>query len=336
MPGVGSLDGGATIESAVGELKRIKKESDRIAENFEAELKKQSSELTAFYDKKIARLADTSPWDKEFETKADYEARLREAKQKADPARREKEQKLAAISQELTQTQDSQINPLNKQMKTLTGKRFTIQSSEAPFKFTSYKPERQIMLGELTMSGKKIRFYCPIPKKKAREYKGHPDLLVPEVKMQATLNGPRLDRIVFHGPGKGEEYIGKPGVDVSDDGRFIDNGNGTVSDTKTGLMWANKDNGNDINWANAKSYCDNYTGGGYTGWRLPTQDELAGIYNKNSKKSYKSPDFISLTYYLWGSETHGSKAACFGFRFGDRGWDGRAGVGRALPVRSGN
>jgi len=37
-------------------------------------------------------------------------------------------------------------------------------------------------------------------------------------------------------------------------GRFIDNGNGTVADTKTGLMWAAKDNGRYISWADAKSY----------------------------------------------------------------------------------
>jgi len=35
--------------------------------------------------------------------------------------------------------------------------------------------------------------------------------------------------------------------DKSDD-RFIAKGNGTVLDTKTGLMWAAKDNGSDINW----------------------------------------------------------------------------------------
>ncbi len=43
-------------------------------------------------------------------------------------------------------------------------------------------------------------------------------------------------------------------------GRFISYDNGTVLDTSTNLMWAAKDNGRDINWANAKSYCENYRG----------------------------------------------------------------------------
>jgi hypothetical protein len=64
------------------------------------------------------------------------------------------------------------------------------------------------------------------------------------------------------------------------DNRFIANGNGTVLDTKTNLTWAAKDNGNAIEWAAAKSYCENYRGGGYTDWRMPTQDELKSLYDE--------------------------------------------------------
>ncbi len=70
------------------------------------------------------------------------------------------------------------------------------------------------------------------------------------------------------------------------DSRFIAYNNGTVIDTLTKLMWAAKDNGENINWADAKSYCENYRGGGYTDWRMPTQDELAGLYD--TAKTYRS------------------------------------------------
>jgi len=76
------------------------------------------------------------------------------------------------------------------------------------------------------------------------------------------------------------------GVEIGRDGRFIAYDNGTVLDIKTGLMWASKDNGEDINWKDAKKYCENYRSGGYTDWRMPTWDELAGIYNKN-RSGYK-------------------------------------------------
>jgi len=74
--------------------------------------------------------------------------------------------------------------------------------------------------------------------------------------------------------------------EIGKDGRFTAYDDGTVLDTRTGLMWAAKDNGADINWPNAKRYCENYRGGGYTDWRMPTQDELAGLYD--SSKSYKA------------------------------------------------
>jgi hypothetical protein len=131
--------------------------------------------------------------------------------------------------------------------------------------------------------------------------------------------------------------------------RFIANNNGTVSDTKTNLMWAAKDNGSDINWANAKNYCKNYRGGGYSDWRMPTQDELAGLYDKGigykpvcaasgDNDTVKLTNLITLSCWGgWASETRGSKAAGFIFYEGDRGWNLQSHVNgtRALPVRSG-
>jgi hypothetical protein len=60
-------------------------------------------------------------------------------------------------------------------------------------------------------------------------------------------------------------------------GRFIAYDNGTVLDTRSNLMWAAKDNGSKVTWQDAKSYCANYRGGGYTDWRMPTLDEFAGL-----------------------------------------------------------
>jgi uncharacterized membrane protein YhaH (DUF805 family)/uncharacterized RDD family membrane protein YckC len=128
------------------------------------------------------------------------------------------------------------------------------------------------------------------------------------------------------------------------DGRFIAYDNGTVVDTITDLMWAVKDNGNEINWANAKSYCENYRGGGYADWRMPTQDELAGLYD--ACKNYKSDcgydvhltELIRLTSTaLWTSETLGSDAANFNFYYGERYLHPQSlgTLSRALPVRSG-
>ena len=69
-------------------------------------------------------------------------------------------------------------------------------------------------------------------------------------------------------------------VKVGGDGRFIAYDNGTVLDKKTNLMWAAKEEGeNNMDPSHIESYCNKYYAGGYTDWRVPYQDELAGLYN---------------------------------------------------------
>jgi hypothetical protein len=126
------------------------------------------------------------------------------------------------------------------------------------------------------------------------------------------------------------------------DGRFIAYHNGTVLDTRTGLIWAAEDNGSNINWVNAKFYCENYRGAGYSDWRMPTQEELAGLYD--AAKTYKSAcgvevhltKLIRITCIApWASETRNLTAASFIFDDGIRYWGHQQiGGGRALPVRS--
>lgn len=130
---------------------------------------------------------------------------------------------------------------------------------------------------------------------------------------------------------------------IKADGRFTAYDDGTVLDTQTGLMWAAKDNGANINWQNAKSYCENYRGGVYTDWRMPKQDELAGLYDKS--KSYRAGHYsVHLTELIelteccpWASDVRGSEAGYFDFGYGLRSWDHQSydGSSRALPVRSG-
>jgi hypothetical protein len=50
-------------------------------------------------------------------------------------------------------------------------------------------------------------------------------------------------------------------------------------DPLTGLMWSGKDNGEDVTWHKAMKYCRGLGLAGYSDWRLPTIDELQGIYD---------------------------------------------------------
>jgi hypothetical protein len=55
---------------------------------------------------------------------------------------------------------------------------------------------------------------------------------------------------------------------------------GTVKDTTTSLVWSQKDNGADIDYAGAKTFCENLTLGGKDDWRLPKIEELQGLYDE--------------------------------------------------------
>ena len=57
----------------------------------------------------------------------------------------------------------------------------------------------------------------------------------------------------------------------------MDNGDGTVTDHATGLMWAKADSGEVMDWDAALAYAENSTLGGYGDWRLPNVKELQSI-----------------------------------------------------------
>ena len=62
--------------------------------------------------------------------------------------------------------------------------------------------------------------------------------------------------------------------------RFTDNGNGTVTDTVTGLMWTKDASPFGIlNWHDAMARCSSFSISGIGGWRLPSKDELVAIYH---------------------------------------------------------
>ncbi len=116
--------------------------------------------------------------------------------------------------------------------------------------------------------------------------------------------------------------------------RFVNNKDGTVTDTQTGLMWADHDNGSNTNWDNAESICRGYSGGGKSGWRMPAIDELWQLYNSSAYGSV----ITKSGRWVWSSETssYGPAATAFDFDAGGRyGYPKSEHEGmRALPVRS--
>lgn len=121
--------------------------------------------------------------------------------------------------------------------------------------------------------------------------------------------------------------------------RFVDNSDDTVTDTKTGLMWAAQDNGSLLSWQTARSYSQNYSGGGHTDWRMPTLTELASLYDpkEKNKHGYHVTKLIAISAAsCWASDTRANKAARFNFTYGEEYWLRKSfsGPSRVLPVRS--
>ena len=64
------------------------------------------------------------------------------------------------------------------------------------------------------------------------------------------------------------------------DTRFIENGDGTVTDNFTGLMWLQKSSG-EMDLQNAQTYAKSLSLAGYDDWRLPDMTELAMLCDRN-------------------------------------------------------
>jgi hypothetical protein len=59
--------------------------------------------------------------------------------------------------------------------------------------------------------------------------------------------------------------------------RFVDNGDGTVTDQATGLMWQKADDGVKRNWKESLAYAEGLTLAGHGDWRLPSAKQLQSI-----------------------------------------------------------
>jgi len=71
---------------------------------------------------------------------------------------------------------------------------------------------------------------------------------------------------------------------------FVDNGDGTISDFATGLMWQKADDENSRNWEEALLYAEDLELAGYNDWRLPDAKELQSIVDyTRSPQTTNSP-----------------------------------------------
>jgi hypothetical protein len=103
---------------------------------------------------------------------------------------------------------------------------------------------------------------------------------------------------------------------------FVDNGDGTVTDAATGLMWSQADSGAAMSWQDALTWTETKNAEGYLGhddWRLPNIKELQILLDySRSPDTANSPtidpifDTTEITNeagqldypFVWSSTTH--------------------------------
>lgn len=139
------------------------------------------------------------------------------------------------------------------------------------------------------------------------------------------------------------------GQDASYEGvplRYQDNGDGTVTDLNTGLMWQQDHDTTRRNLADSAAVVESMTLGGYDDWRLPTIKELYSLANFDGElmkpeSGAVSQPYIDTEYFdfeydkrlpfagaFWSSTvynkgavqnftTHGGLQGGFGFNFAD-------------------
>ncbi|MEJ2233656.1 MAG: DUF1566 domain-containing protein [Syntrophobacterales bacterium] len=91
------------------------------------------------------------------------------------------------------------------------------------------------------------------------------------------------------------------------DNDFVDNGDGTVTDRATGLMWQKDGSPKPLTLKRATYYINSLNDKrflGYSDWRMPTVEELASLIRKNVKRGlHINPLFTTKQKPCWSSDS---------------------------------
>jgi len=93
------------------------------------------------------------------------------------------------------------------------------------------------------------------------------------------------------GPGGGKRVRGVRG-DITAINNYVDNGDGTITDNATGLMWTQADSGDSTLWVDALAYAEGSEFAGHNDWRLPNIKELQSIVDYSYSPTATEPDAI--------------------------------------------
>lgn len=91
--------------------------------------------------------------------------------------------------------------------------------------------------------------------------------------------------------------------------RFIDNGDGTISDTKNRLMWSKEGSKKRMEHKETEEFCKNFNVGGYNDWCMPTVEELRELVDYTRREPAINPGFKCELAGYWTSTPYVSTFA---------------------------
>lgn len=165
------------LKDAMEEVRRLNRIVAKLQSDYEAELARQLKPVRDYYRQKIEKNEDI-PRDKIFETAADYRARVEKAESKARAFGRERKEKISSIKTRVYADLEEQLKPLLEQKKGITNQEFPIGHMDIKWNFGKYYPEDESFGFTSKVNNINIEGRINIPKKEAKEYYYHPELLV--------------------------------------------------------------------------------------------------------------------------------------------------------------
>jgi hypothetical protein len=92
-------------------------------------------------------------------------------------------------------------------------------------------------------------------------------------------------------------------------------GNQAVLDRETGLVWERAPSTTTYNWQNGRTYCYSRLAAGRQGWRTPTVDELATLYDPSSGLPSGHPFVVSTDPNTWSATPTTTAGLAFSLNF---------------------
>jgi len=130
-------------------------------------------------------------------------------------------------------------------------------------------------------------------------------------------------------PSPGQDFYGQDAQYEGLQSAYQDNGDDTITDLNTGLVWQKVPSTVSYSWQGAVDYCESLNLAGYDDWRIPSLKELLSISDFSQGWPYLNQDYFQLAEQgsvskdeqYWSSNfyvglTHGGAESAFGVNHG--------------------